>query len=91
MDSTYEDVDACWTDVNNDGNPDLVVASGGNEYFGHDSILTPRIYLGDGKGNLNKMPHPFDSLVCQRILCRSPRFQWRRISGSFHRRQIGAL
>jgi hypothetical protein len=61
-DSTYEDVDACWIDVNNDGNPDLVVASGGNEYFGKDSILTPRIYLGDGKGNLKKMPHPFDSL-----------------------------
>jgi enediyne biosynthesis protein E4 len=61
-DSTYEDVDACWTDINNDGNPDLVVASGGNEYYGKDSILTPRIYLNDGKGNLKKMPHPFDSL-----------------------------
>jgi hypothetical protein len=31
-DSTYEDVDACWTDCNRDGFPDLVVASGGNEW-----------------------------------------------------------
>jgi enediyne biosynthesis protein E4 len=61
-DSTYEDVDACWADINNDGNPDLVVASGGNEYFGRDTALTPRIYLNDGKGNLKKMPHPFDNL-----------------------------
>ncbi|MEI9909466.1 MAG: VCBS repeat-containing protein [Bacteroidota bacterium] len=28
-DSSYEDVDACWADVNNDGNTDLIVASGG--------------------------------------------------------------
>ena len=61
-DSTYEDVDACWADVNNDGHPDLVVASGGNEYFGLDTFLTPRIYLNDGKGRLTKAPHPFDSL-----------------------------
>ena len=33
-DSIYEDVDACWADVNNDDNLDLIVASGGNEYYG---------------------------------------------------------
>ncbi|HVS95216.1 MAG TPA: VCBS repeat-containing protein, partial [Puia sp.] len=51
-DSTYEDVDACWTDVNNDGAPDLVVASGGNEYFGQEPWRSPRVYLNDGKGSL---------------------------------------
>jgi hypothetical protein len=61
-DSTYEDVDACWADVNNDGHPDLVVASGGNEYYGLDTFLTPRIYFNDGKGRLTKASHPFDSL-----------------------------
>ncbi|HEY4207826.1 MAG TPA: VCBS repeat-containing protein, partial [Puia sp.] len=61
-DSTYEDVDACWTDVNHDGNMDLVVASGGNEYYGKDSMLTPRVYLGDGAGVLRKRANAFDSL-----------------------------
>jgi hypothetical protein len=55
-------VDACWTDVNNDGSPDLVVASGGNEFYGPDTMLTPRIYLNDGHGHLSKLPHAFDSL-----------------------------
>jgi enediyne biosynthesis protein E4 len=62
QDSTYEDVDATWTDVNNDGNMDLVVASGGNEFFGTDTILTPRVYLGDGKGKLTKKEDAFTRL-----------------------------
>jgi len=61
-DSTYEDVDACFTDVNNDGFPDLVVASGGNEFYGKDPNLTPRVYLNDGKGNFHKLNNAFDSL-----------------------------
>lgn len=61
-DSTYEDVGACFTDVNNDGFPDLVVASGGNEYFGEDPYLTPRVYLNDGNANFNKLENAFDSL-----------------------------
>jgi hypothetical protein len=62
IDSTYEDIDACWADVDHDGNPDLVVASGGNEFYGRDTMLTPRIYLGDRKGHLTRLPHAFDSL-----------------------------
>ncbi|MHA4808497.1 VCBS repeat-containing protein [Flavitalea flava] len=61
-DSTYEDVDACWADVNGDGNEDLVVASGGNEYYGPDPFLSPRVYLNDGKGQLKRFPQAFDSL-----------------------------
>jgi enediyne biosynthesis protein E4 len=61
-DSTYENVDACVTDVNSDGFPDLVIASGGNEYFANDEYLTPRVYLNDGKGNFRKKVHCFDSL-----------------------------
>ncbi len=45
MDSTFEDVDAVWTDVNNDGWQDLIVVSGGNEYYGETPYLTPRLYM----------------------------------------------
>ena len=61
-DSTYEDVGACFTDVNNDGFPDIVVASGGNEYYGKDHYLTPRVYLNDGNANFHKLPDAFDNL-----------------------------
>lgn len=62
LDSNYEDVSACWTDVNKDGFTDLVVASGGNEYFGRDSNNTPRVYLNNGRSQFNKLSHAFDSL-----------------------------
>lgn len=61
-DSNYEDVGACWADVNNDHYPDLIVASGGNEYYGKDSNNTPRIYLNDGRANFRKLNNAFDSL-----------------------------
>lgn len=53
-DSNFEDVDAQWHDVNNDNNIDLIIASGGNEYYGKDAHLLPRIYINDGKGNLTR-------------------------------------
>lgn len=61
-DSMFEDVDACWADLNNDGNVDLAVASGGNEYYGPDTHLTPRIYLNDGKGSLIKCDSAFEAI-----------------------------
>ena len=61
-DSSYENTDAIWADVNNDNNPDLVVASGGNEFYGPELHNTPRIYLGDGKGGLARKQDAFDSL-----------------------------
>ena len=61
-DSMWEDVDAVWVDVNGDTHPDLVVASGGNEYYGQDEHLLPRLYLNDGKGNLTKKEDAFSNL-----------------------------
>lgn len=56
VDSNYEDVEAIWADVNNDTHTDLIIASGGNEYFGKDYHLLSRVYLNDGKGNLTRKP-----------------------------------
>ncbi len=61
-DSIYEDVDACWTDVNNDGNVDLIVASGGNEVYGNDPHNTPRVYLNDGKAKFSILENAFKGL-----------------------------
>ncbi|WAC10218.1 VCBS repeat-containing protein [Dyadobacter pollutisoli] len=67
-DSTYEEVDAEWTDVNRDGHPDLVVANGGNEYYNNSEYQMPRVYLNDGKGNLgpkiDAFPNVYVSASC---------------------------
>lgn len=62
LDSVYENTSACFVDVNNDGNTDLVVASGGNEYFGQDEHMQPRVYLNNGSGMLTKADHAFDNI-----------------------------
>ncbi len=61
-DSVYEDIDACITDVNGDGASDLIVASGGNEFFARDIYLMPRVYLNNGTGGFTRMTDAFDSL-----------------------------
>jgi enediyne biosynthesis protein E4 len=58
----YEDVDATWADVNNDGNIDLIIATGGNEYYGKDEHLLPRVYLNDGKANFKKLQGAFSNI-----------------------------
>lgn len=55
LDSNYEDVAAVWADVNRDGNVDLIIASGGNEYFGKDINMQSRVYLNNVKGQLTRL------------------------------------
>lgn len=62
LDSTYEDVGASFADINNDGFPDLIIASGGNEYYGNDPFLSPRVYLNDGKGLFHRRMDAFNNL-----------------------------
>ncbi len=53
-DSTYEDVDAVWADFNRDGNEDLLILSGGNEFRGNSIYNQPRLYLNRGNGFLER-------------------------------------
>lgn len=62
-DSVFEDVDAQFADFNGDGKLDLVVASGGNEYYGKSEYLSPRLYLNDGKGSFTKKTDAFSGIL----------------------------
>jgi enediyne biosynthesis protein E4 len=61
-DSIYENTDAAWADVNNDGNIDLIVASGGNEFYGPVLQNTPRVYLNNGKAVFTKRENAFENI-----------------------------
>ncbi|WP_339726663.1 VCBS repeat-containing protein [Maribacter stanieri] len=52
--AAYEDIDALFVDINNDGLTDLYVVSGGNEYLKNDFHYTDRIYLNQGNGIFKK-------------------------------------
>ncbi len=66
-DSLSEDVDAEFFDADNDGDKDLYVVSGGNEYFGEMKPLADRLYINDGKGNFKKsttLPNLYENKSC---------------------------
>jgi len=69
QDSMWEHADAVWADVNNDTHLDLVIATGGNEYYGADEHLLPLLYLNDGKGNLTRKTDAFAGIdVTQSVI-----------------------
>jgi enediyne biosynthesis protein E4 len=73
-DASYEDVDAIFFDVNNDGHSDLYVVSGGNEYASGHPMLEDRLYLNDGKGNFNKARNTLPKLFINGSCVRSADF-----------------
>jgi len=62
LDSIYEDVDAALIDLDNDKDLDLIVASGGNEYYNKSKYLNSRIYTNDGSGKFERVNSLLDSI-----------------------------
>ncbi len=58
QDSVFEDVDAEWIDLDNDDDLDLVVAAGGNEFWGEQEAMKQRAYINNGNGLFSRMDFP---------------------------------
>ncbi len=53
-DKLSEDTQSVFFDADNDGDQDLYVCSGGNEFSANSSALIDRLYLNNGKGSFAK-------------------------------------
>jgi len=53
-DSLHEDTDATFFDADGDGDQDLYVVTGGNEFWGEEEALRDKLYRNDGHGVLRR-------------------------------------
>jgi hypothetical protein len=68
-DAVCEDTDALFFDADGDGDQDLYVCSGGNEFSPNSTALLNRLYINDGKGNFSKSPQLLPSYIFESTSC----------------------
>ena len=68
-DAAAEDTDCLLFDADNDGDQDLYVARGGNEYLNNSQNLIDQLYINDGQGNFSKSPQILPSFKFESSGC----------------------
>jgi enediyne biosynthesis protein E4 len=62
-DSENEDLGSLIFDADNDGDNDIYMVSGGNEFSYDSKLLQDRLYVNDGKGNFNKSKSALPEMI----------------------------
>jgi hypothetical protein len=68
-DKVSEDTDALFFDADGDGDEDLYVCSGGNEFSPNATALIDRLYMNNGKGDFSKSPQVLPSYIFESTSC----------------------
>ncbi|MFB0494667.1 hypothetical protein ABID99_000904 [Mucilaginibacter sp. OAE612] len=69
QDKASEDTDCLFFDADGDGDQDLYVCSGGNEFSANSTDLIDRLYINDGKGNFSKSQQVLPSFQFESSSC----------------------
>ncbi len=69
QDAVSEDTDALFFDADGDGDQDLYVCSGGNEFSPNATALIDRLYINDGKGGYSKSAQVLPSYIFESTSC----------------------